>query len=564
MLHRLRQLGIHATVLERAENVGGTWLFNRYPGARCDIESIEYSYSFSEEIQQEWVWTETMPAQAEIEAYLNFVADRLDLRRDIRFSTDVVAMTFDEEAAEWAVETAAGEVFAAPFVVAASGILSVPLEPDIPGMETFAGASLFTSRWPKECVDLTGKRVGVIGTGSTGVQLIPVVAREAEQLYVFQRSPAYTLPWQVRAFEVGELDEMKSRYDEIRAAQRLHPVGAARLSAFSVMLEMITRPPLKSASREDQLRAIEDHGVIGALSWGDVFFDIEANQMAAKLYGEAVARIVKDPQAAASLTPSHPFGCKRPIIDQGYYETFNRDNVTLVDLRKGPILEVTPMGISTEQGLYDLDVIIYATGFDAMTGALTRIDIRGRGDMSLRDFWATEGPLSYLGLSVAGFPNLFIVQAPGSPSAATNFVDALEQHVEWIGDCIAYLRSHDYRTIEALPEDQREWIEHTTSLVAPTVLVHPTCNSWYNGGNVPGRKRMYMVLHGGNPRTPRKERVLTELRYEVLAGRARRFAGRDSNPQPSDTFGAFAGVRHYPLSFCCTRYYEIFRTRLSV
>ena len=503
-LHRLREIGVRARVLEMAENVGGTWLFNRYPGARCDIESIEYSYSFSDEIQQEWVWTETMPAQPEIEAYLNFVADRLDLRRDISFNTEVVAMTFDEEADEWLVETWAGESFVAPFVVAASGILSVPLEPQIPGMDVFAGPSLYTSCWPKGGVDLTGERVGVIGTGSTGVQLIPVVAQQARHLSVFQRSPAYTLPWQVRPFEPGELDEMKSRYDEIRAAQRQHPVGAARLSAFSVMLEMITRPPLKSASREVQLRAIDENGVIGALSWGDVFFDIEANQMAASLYGEAVARIVKDPQTAAALTPSHPFGCKRPIIDQGYYETFNRDNVTLVDLRKGPILEVTPTGISTEQGSYNLDVIVYATGFDAMTGALTRIDIRGRGGMSLRDFWASEGPLSYLGLAVAGFPNLFIVQAPGSPSAATNFVAALEQHVEWIGDCIAHLRANDYRTIEALPDAQRDWIEHTTSLVAPTVLVHPTCNSWYNGGNVPGKKRMYMGYTAGIPEYRRR------------------------------------------------------------
>jgi cation diffusion facilitator CzcD-associated flavoprotein CzcO len=402
------------------------------------------------------------------------------------------------------VETWAGETFVAPFVIAASGILSVPLEPQIPGMDVFAGPSLYTSCWPKEGVDLTGDRVGVIGTGSTGVQLIPVVAWQARHLSVFQRSPAYTLPWPVRPFEPGELDEMKSRYDEIRAAQRRHPVGAARLSAFSVMLEMITRPPLKSASRDELLRAIDENGVIGALSWGDVFFDIEANRMAAKLYGEALARIVNDPETAAALTPSHPFGCKRPIIDQGYYETFNRDNVTLVDLRKGTILEVTSTGISTEQGSYDLDVIIYATGFDAMTGALTRIDIRGRGGMSLRDFWASEGPLSYLGLAVAGFPNLFIVQAPGSPSAATNFVAALEQHVEWIGDCIAHLRAHDYRTIEALPDAQREWIEHTTSLVAPTVLVHPTCNSWYNGGNVPGKKRMYMGYTAGIPEYRRR------------------------------------------------------------
>jgi cation diffusion facilitator CzcD-associated flavoprotein CzcO len=500
----LRQLGLRTRVLEMAENVGGTWLYNRYPGARCDIESIEYSYSFSEEIQQEWVWTETMPAQPEIESYLNFVADRLDLRHDIAFNTKVVAMAFDEETATWVVRTQAGESFTAPFVVAASGILSVPLEPDIPGMAGFAGTSLFTSRWPKEGFDLTGKRVGVIGTGSSGVQLIPVVAREALQLSVFQRSPTYTLPWRVRPFEPGELDEMKARYEEIRAAQREHPIGAARLSAFSVLLEMLGSPPLKLASREEQLRAIEENGVLGALNWSDIFFDIEANRMAAKLYGEAVARIVKDPETAASLVPVHPFACKRPIIDQGYYETFNRDNVTLVDLRKSPIRAVTTTGIRTEHELHELDVIIYATGFDAMTGALSRIDVRGRDAMSLGEFWASEGPLSYLGLAVAGFPNLFTVQGPGGPSPVTNFVPALEQHVEWISDCIEYLRANGIRTIEALATAQQEWIDHATSLVAATVLVHPSCNSWYNGGNVPGKKRMYMGYTGGIPEYRRR------------------------------------------------------------
>ncbi|MEZ0352975.1 flavin-containing monooxygenase [Mycobacterium sp. pR1184] len=504
MLHRLRQLGLRTRVLEMAENVGGTWLFNRYPGARCDIESIEYSYSFSEEIQQEWVWTESMPAQPEIEAYLNFVADRLDLRRDIAFHTKVVAMEFDEEAAVWLVRTESGEAFVAPFVVAASGILSVPLDPDIPGMKTFAGTSLFTSRWPNEGSDLTGKRVGVIGTGSTGVQLIPVVAQQALQLCVFQRSPAYTLPWRVHRFEPGELDQMKGRYGEIREAQRAHPIGAARLSAFSVLLEMLSSPAIKSASREEQLRAIEENGVMGALNWSDVFFDIEANRMAARLYGEAVARIVKDPQTAASLVPVHPFACKRPIIDQGYYQTYNRDNVTLIDLRKSPIREITANGIRTEATEYELDVIVYATGFDAMTGALSRIDIRGRDAISLGEFWATEGPLSYLGLAVAGFPNLFTIQGPGSPSAATNFVAALEQHVEWIGDCIAHLRDNGIRTIEALSTAQQEWIDHATALVAPTVLVHPSCNSWYNGGNVPGKKRMYMGYTGGIPEYRRR------------------------------------------------------------
>jgi cation diffusion facilitator CzcD-associated flavoprotein CzcO len=503
-LHRLRELGLRTRVLEMAENVGGTWLYNRYPGARCDIESIEYSYSFSEEIQQDWVWTETMPAQPEVEAYLNFVADRLDLRRDIQFGAKVVAMTFDEQAADWTLHTEAGESLTAPFVIAASGILSAPLEPDIPGTADFGGTSLFTSRWPKHGVDLAGKRVGVIGTGSTGIQLIPVVAQEAEQLFVFQRSPAYTLPWRVRRFEPGELDEMKAQYDDIRAAQRAHPIGAARLSAFSVLLGMLGKPPLKSASREEQLHAIEEGGVMGALDWGDIFFDIEASRMAAKLYGEAVALIVKDPETAASLVPDHPFGCKRPIIDQGYYQTFNRDNVTLVDLRTGPIREVTATGIRTERGSFDLDVIIYATGFDAMTGALSRIDVRGRDGLSLGEFWADQGPLSYLGLAVAGFPNLFTIQGPGSPSAATNFVAALEQHVEWIGDCIEHLRANSIRTIEALPAAQQDWIDHTTSLVAPTVLVDPSCNSWYNGGNVPGKKRMYMGYTGGIPEYRRR------------------------------------------------------------
>lgn len=503
-LHRLRGLGLRTLVLEKAGEVGGTWAVNRYPGARCDIESIEYSYSFSEEIQQEWVWTETMPAQPEIEAYANFVADRLDLRRDIALHTEVVAMTFDEPSAQWRVRTRCGQTFVAPFVVAASGILSVPLEPDIAGMDTFAGTSLSTGRWPRDGVDLGGRRVAVIGTGSTGVQLIPVVARDAAELVVFQRSPAFTLPWRVRPFEPGELDGLKAGYAEIRAAQRAHPVGAARLSAFSVLLEMLARPPVKSATPQERRRAVEEHGVLGALNWGDVFFDIEANRMATELYGEAIARIVEDPDTAAALVPSHPFACKRPIIDQGYYETFNRDNVTLVDLRRGGIKTVTPTGIDTEQGAFEVDVIVYATGFDAMTGALSRIDIRGRDGVVLRDVWAQEGPVSYLGLQVAGFPNLFTVQGPGSPAAATNFIAALEHHVEWIGDCVSALRAQGYRTIEALPSAQEEWIEHTTSLVAPTVLVHPTCNSWYNGGNVPGKKRMYMGYTAGLPEYRRR------------------------------------------------------------
>ena len=380
-------------------------------------------------------------------------------------------------------------------------------------MDRFTGTSLHTGRWPDGVVDLSGKRVGVVGTGSTGVQLIPVVAREAEHLTVFQRSPAYTLPWRVRTFEPGELDELKASYPQIRAAQREHPVGAARLSAFSVLLEMLAKPPLKTASAEERTKAVETDGIMGALNWGDLFFDIEANQMAAELYGQAVARIVDDPATARALTPSHPFACKRPIIDQGYYETFNRDNVTLVDLRADPIESVCPNGIQTAAGLHELDVIIYATGFDAMTGALNRIDVRGRGGASLREFWTEEGPLSYLGLAVAGFPNLFTIQGPGSPSAAANFVAAMEQNVEWIGACVSYLREHGFRTIEALPEAQQEWVDQATALVAATVLVHPSCSSWYNGGNVPGKKRMYMGYTAGIPEYRRRCDEIADAGY---------------------------------------------------
>jgi cyclohexanone monooxygenase len=371
-------------------------------------------------------------------------------------------------------------------------------------MDSFGGTSLHTSRWPREGFDVAGLRVGVIGTGSTGVQLIPVIAKEAGHLTVFQRSPAYTLPWHVRRFEPGELDALKEQYPEIRAAQRQHPVGAARLSAFSLLINMLSRPPIMGASPEDKRRAVEERGVVGALDWGDIFFDIEANRMATELYGEAVADIVRDPKTAAELVPTHPFGCKRPIIDQGYYETFNRHNVSLVDLRKRPITAVETGGIRIESGFHELDVIVYATGFDAMTGALTRIDVRGRGGLSLREMWATEGPVSYLGLAVAGFPNLLVVQGPGAPAAATNFVAALEQHVQWISDCVTYLRANGHRTIEALPAAQNEWAELTRALVAPTVLMHPSCSSWYNGGNVPGKKRMYMGFTAGIPEYRRR------------------------------------------------------------
>jgi cation diffusion facilitator CzcD-associated flavoprotein CzcO len=499
-LHKMRELGLRVRVFEQADAVGGTWLWNRYPGARCDIESVEYSYSFSPEIEQEWVWSDTLATQPEIEAYLNLVADRLDLRRDIEFNTKIVDLGYDETAAQWLVTTEHGRAVQAQFVIAATGILSAPLDPDITGRESFAGVALYTSRFPRDGFDFTGSRVGIIGTGSTGVQAIPVIAEQAAQLTVFQRSAAYTLPSSGRRFAPGELDQIKSRYPEIRSAQAQAHVGAARLSAFSILTEVFARPPIKASTEEERRQAIAQQGVTGALYWQDVFTDYEANQMASQLYAEAVADIVKDPDTAAALAPHYPFGCKRPIIDHGYYETFNRDNVRLVDLRRSPIERITPTGILTADGReHRLDVIVFATGFDAMTGALSRIDVKGRDDLLLRDVWADQGAVGYLGLQVAGFPNLFMIQGPGSPAAASNFVYAMELHVNWIADAIRYLREHDNRSIEVLQTTQDEWIELITSMVQGTLLLHPTCNSWWNNSNVPGKKRTYTTYVAGMP-----------------------------------------------------------------
>ena len=512
-LHRLRGLGLSVRVLEMGDGVGGTWFWNRYPGARCDLESVEYAYSFSEELQQEWEWHDLLPGQPEIEAYLNWVADRLDLRRDIQLGAKVAAMRFHEEEAYWTVETEGGETFSARFVIAATGILSAPLAPDIPGTESFGGVTLFSNHYPQEGFDFSGKRVAIVGTGSSGVQATPVVAAQASHLYVFQRSPAYTLPSTQRPFAPGELDGLKADYPQIRAAQRESYPGAARTGAFTAMSEAASQPPIKAATREEQLRAIEERGVVGALCWSDVLHDIEANDMARRLYGEAVARIVRDPETAAALVPDHPFGCKRAIIDEGYYEAFNRENVTLVDLRKGAIRRVTPTGIETEQGDFELDVILYATGFDAMTGPLSRIDVRSRG-AQLGQVWDEQGPVSYLGVQVAGFPNLFTVMGPGSPGALANVVHGIEYMVDWISDCLAHLRAQGLRTIEASPEAQEEWVEGVTSLVAGSMFVHPSCHSWYLGANVPGKRRFFSSYAGGIPEYRRRCDEIAKAGYQ--------------------------------------------------
>jgi len=499
MLYRLREAGFSMQGVEIGESVGGTWFWNRYPGARVDVQSVEYSLSISKEVQDEWTWTELMAPQAELERYVNFVADRLDLRRHIKFNTAVTAMTWDEGSATWLVETDQGDRWRARFVVTAVGCLSAPLEPAIEGLHSFAGVTLYTNRFPKGGYDFTGKRAAIVGTGSSGVQATPVVARQAEQLYVFQRSAAYTMPAGNRPWAPGEFEALRSDYEAIRTAQFASPLGAARFGAVAIGGAGPPPPKILEMSVEERLARLDRDGWLAAtpFAWADVATDIEANRAAQELYAEMIRRTVKDPETAAALVPHYPMGCKRPIIDIGYFDTFNRDNVTLVDLRKGAITRVTPDGIETEQGFFPLDVIVYATGFDAMTGALNRIDIRGRGGQLMRDAWVSEGPRSYLGLMVAGFPNLFTITGPGSPSVLTNMISSIEQHSQWIVQCLDTLREKSLRTIEAMPDAQEDWVRHVASLAEGGVRVHESCTSWYLGANVPGKVRVYMPYAGG-------------------------------------------------------------------
>ena len=499
MLYRLRERGFSMQGVEMGDGVGGTWFWNRYPGARVDVQSVEYSLSISREVQDEWTWTELMAPQAELERYVNFVADRLDLRRHIKFETKVTAMTWDEASATWLVETDKGDRWRARFVVTAVGCLSAPLEPAIEGLHSFAGDTLYTNRFPKDGYDFSGKRAAIVGTGSSGVQATPVIARQAQHLTVFQRSAAYTMPAGNRPWAPGEFEALREDYDTIRAAQLNSALGAARFGAVAIDPTAAPPPNILDMTKEERFARLDNEGWIAAtpFAWADVALSMEANLAAQELYAEMIRRTVKNPQTAAALVPHYPMGCKRPIIDIGYFDTFNRENVTLVDLRQGAIQRVTPAGIETAQGFFPLDVIVYATGFDAMTGALNRIEIKGRDGARLRDAWVAEGPRSYLGLMVAGFPNLFTITGPGSPSVLTNMIASIEQHSAWICDCLAGMRDKGLRTIEAEPEAQETWVEHVAGLAQGGVRVHESCTSWYLGANVPGKVRVYMPYAGG-------------------------------------------------------------------
>jgi cyclohexanone monooxygenase len=491
-LYRLRKMGLRVQVLEAGKGIGGTWFWNRYPGARCDVESLEYSYSFSEELQQEWNWPERFAAQPDILRYINHVADRLDLRRDILIETRVVSATFDKTTDRWTVKTANGGVFQTPFCIMATGNLSLPRVPRFPGLENFKGNSYHSGLWPEEGVDFSGRRVGVIGTGSSGIQMIPVIAEQAKHLFVFQRTANFSVPAVNRPMTPDVDRRHKEKYQHWRDEARRTPFGIAGHP-----------PPTKSALEdpaEDRARIFEEKwgrgGNISFLyAYNDLLMNKESNEAASEFVRNKIRSIVRDPKVAELLLPNdHPIGTKRLCLDNGYFETFNRDNVTLVDVKSDPIIEITPSGLRTERRAFELDDLAFATGFDAMTGALLDIDIHVEGGPSLADKWA-HGPRTYLGLMTAGFPNLFMITGPGSPSVKTNMVASIEQHIDWIADCLQYLRDKGIKRIEADPATEDEWVEHVNQVANSTL--YPMANSWYIGANIPGKPRVFMPYVAG-------------------------------------------------------------------
>jgi cyclohexanone monooxygenase len=497
MLHRLRCLGMSAVVFEAGGDVGGTWYWNRYPGARCDVESMQYSYSFSDELQQRWQWRERYASQPEILTYARHVADRLDLRRDIRFETRVTSQHFDEAAERWTVRTDRGDVVSARFCVMATGCLSAAKVPDFPGLAEFRGKTYHTGAWPHEGVDFSGQAVGVIGTGSSGIQAIPVIAREAARLFVFQRTPNYSVPAQNRPMTPEYEHEWKSNYPERRRR-------AVELRT-GILLHLNDKSALDATEQERQ-REYEARWQTGGVpfmaSFNDLILNKASNDTAAEFVRAKIRSIVRDPAVAELLSPKdYPIGTKRICVDTDYFATFNRDNVTLVDVRRAPIEAVTPDGLRTRDAAYRLDSIVFATGFDAMTGSLLAIDIVGRGGATLREKWA-DGPRGYLGLMVAGFPNLFTVTGPGSPSVLSNMLVSIEQHVDWIAACLAHLRSRGATTIEAAQEAEDAWGAHVSEVGNRTL--YPQANSWYVGANIPGKPRVFMPYIGGVPLYKRK------------------------------------------------------------
>jgi cyclohexanone monooxygenase len=508
-LHRLRRLGLKALAFEAGSGVGGTWFWNRYPGARCDVESMEYSYAFDDDLQQEWSWPERYGTQPEILRYINHVADRFDLRRDVRLNTRVTSAGFDRASSTWTVRTDKGDVAQAPFCIMATGNLSTPRVPDFKGIGSFKGQWYHSGLWPHEGADFSGLRVGVIGTGSSGVQMIPLIAQQAKHLHVFQRTANFSLPARNGPMDPEKERAHKDDYPARRAAAYETPFGIAGFPAP-------TKPAMTVTEEERQAQYeakwAEGGSISFLYSYTDLLVNKEANDTASEFVRNKIRSIVKDPAVAELLAPKdHPIGTKRLCLDTNYYETYNCDNVTLVDVRSAPIQEITETGLRTANAEYELDAIVFATGFDAMTGALREIDIRVGNGPTLAEKWA-GGPLTYLGLMVSDFPNMFTITGPGSPSVKTQMIVAIEQHMDWIADCVATMRARGMTRIEPSPEAECDWVQHVNEVADGTL--YPLANSWYVGANIPGKPRVFMPYVGGFAGYKKKCDAVAENGYE--------------------------------------------------
>ena len=509
MLYKMRKMNLKALIIERASDAGGTWFWNRYPGARCDIESIEYSYSFSDELQQEWNWSNRYSDQSEILEYINYVVKKFNLKENIVFNTSVKSAKFDEKLKNWIVETDS-KSYSSKFCVMATGTLSSIKQPNFDGLENFKGDWYVTGEWPHEKLDFTSKKVAIIGTGSSAVQSIPVIAEEAKNLTVFQRSPNYTIPANNRPLTEKELSNAKSSYDQIREK--------AKYTRAGIGYNQFEERKLLDLSSEEIKKELNNRWKMGGqeiftAGFTDVGVDVEANKIVADFVKSKIREIVKDPNVAKLLSPQDAIGCKRLCADTNYFETYNRENVELIDLNSNPINSITENGILTKNKEFKFDTIIFATGFDAMTGALQAIDITGKNGKKLKQVWK-DGPKSFLGLLINGFPNLFTVTGPGSPSVLTNMMVAIEQHVEWISDCINFLSKSNLNEVEADELFQIEWMDHIEEVAKNTLRY--TCNSWYVGANVPGKKRVFMPYAGGFGKYREKCDEIAENNYSIL------------------------------------------------
>ncbi|QGU06612.1 Phenylacetone monooxygenase [Corynebacterium occultum] len=493
-VHKLRdEMGLNVRAFEAGSNVGGTWFWNRYPGARCDIESVHYSYSFDEDLQQEWQWSEKFAGQPEILKYLNHVADRFDIRRSVEFNTRVTSVVWDDESSLWQVGTDDGRTAIARFIISGAGNLSVPKKPEFSGVDDFAGEVYLTGNWPHEPVDFKGKRVGVIGTGASGIQVITEIAKDAAQLTVFQRTPNFATPIGNHPTDLVEEAEQKERYPEIRDASRNHFLGVPYNQV---------QPSALAVSEQERRKVFDERWNAGGFrlfidSFQDILVDKKANDTAAEYIRNRIKERVKDPVTAEKLAPKdHPYATKRPPLETNYYEVYNQDNVELVDVKAHPIERITPTGARTSEGEYEFDVLVLATGFDAMTGPLLSMNIRGKGGQRLEDKWS-DGPHTYLGTTISGFPNLFLITGPQSPSVLYNMPLAIEDHVDFAADAIAHLHTHDLHVIEATEDAEDNWVQHSNEVAEATLL--PGANSWYMGTNIPGKPRKCLVYLGGAP-----------------------------------------------------------------